>query len=220
MVAGTGCGDAHAGAPSDYPVFKGLATLYVLKIMPDGLAFVPRSAAEFPPRRYASHARQHQIHDRHDFIGKPVFDQRRRQRGTTPQNEVGAVVGLDTADALDDVGAKSVERDPFETFRTVRSDVFHRSIDAVRNRATRGFRPGCRPYIIGAKAEQQIEILPLRGNERVPAYGGSLRCGPIGVRKVTIFVRILDHAVKRDVFENSDRSHEEILTRRSEPPGR
>jgi hypothetical protein len=31
------CGDASA---SNYPVFKGPATLYVLKTMPDGMAFV------------------------------------------------------------------------------------------------------------------------------------------------------------------------------------
>lgn len=98
------------------------------------------------------------------------------QRGTTPQDEVGAVVGLDTADTLDDVGAESFEWAPFETFRALRSDVFRRPIDAVRNRSTRRFRP--------APAEQQIEILPLHGNERVPAHRRSLRRGPIGVREI------------------------------------
>ncbi len=135
---------AHAGASSNYPVFKGPATLYAgrHRFRADELEGARRGSLreEALPR-----AQQHRIDDQQDFIRKPVFEQRRRQRGATPQDEVGAVVGLDAADALDDVGSEGFERAPFETFRTVRSDVFRCPIDAVRHRAARRFWPGFRP---------------------------------------------------------------------------
>ncbi len=37
---------AHAGASSNYPVFKGPSTLYLEKMMPDGIAFVLTSSNE------------------------------------------------------------------------------------------------------------------------------------------------------------------------------
>ena len=51
-----------------------------------------------------------------------MFEQRRCQRGVTPEDKVRAVLQLDAANALDDVRSKAFERAPFKTFRTVGSD--------------------------------------------------------------------------------------------------
>src|SRR5207245_6503796 len=58
------------------------------------------------------------------FIRKPMLEQRRCQRGATREDKVRAVLRLDAANALDDVRSEALERAPFETFRTVGSDIF------------------------------------------------------------------------------------------------
>jgi hypothetical protein len=58
--------------------------------------------------------------DQQDFIRKPMFEQRRYQRGATREGKVRAVLRFDAANALDDVLSKALERTPFKTFRTVR----------------------------------------------------------------------------------------------------
>src|SRR3989442_13102295 len=104
-----------------------------------------------------------------------MFEQRRCQRGATPQDKVRAVLRLDTANALDDVRSKPLERTPFKTFRTVGSDIFCCRIEAVRHRTARRLWPEARPDIVGATAKQQVEALALPGNDRIPA-----RRGPLG----------------------------------------
>src|SRR5690242_14699562 len=51
-------------------------------------------------------AQQYRIDGQQDFIREPMFEQRRCQRGATPEDNVGAVLRLDAADALDDVRSK------------------------------------------------------------------------------------------------------------------
>src|SRR5437762_12575584 len=88
-----------------------------------------------------------------------MFEQRRCQRGATPEDEVRAVLRLDAANALDDVRSKAFERAPFKTLRTVRRDILCCRVEAIRNRAARRLWPVVRPDIVGATAKQQIEPL-------------------------------------------------------------
>src|SRR6266852_6625808 len=81
------------------------------------------SVAGFPPQRTLPRAQQDRIDGQHDFIRKPMFEQRRSQRGATPEDKVRAVLRLDAANALDDVRPQALERTPSKTFRTVRSVV-------------------------------------------------------------------------------------------------
>src|SRR4030095_16338292 len=113
-------------------------------------------------------AQQDRIDDQHDFIRKPMFEQRRCQRGATREDKVRAVLRLDAANALDDVRSKALERAPFKTFRTVCSDKLCCRIEAVRHRTARRLWPEARPAIVGATAKQQIEALALRGHDCLP----------------------------------------------------
>src|SRR5437899_7632226 len=106
-----------------------------------------------------------------------MFEQRRCQRGATPEDKVRAVLRLDSANALDDVRSKALERAPFKTFRAVGRDIFRCRIDAVRHRTARRLWPVARPNIVGATAKQQIEALAMRGEDFVPASGGPIGRG-------------------------------------------
>src|SRR5258705_4110267 len=110
-----------------------------------------------------------------------MFEQRRCQRGATPEDEVRAVLRLDAANALDDVRSKAYERAPFKTFGTVRSDILCCRIEAVRHWAARRLWPEARPDIVGATAKQQIEALALRGRDCLQTRGGPIGCGPVAV---------------------------------------
>src|SRR5438067_3716921 len=136
-----------------------------------------------------------------------MFEQSRRQRGTTPEDKVRAVLRLDAANVLDDVRSKALERTPFKTFRTVRSDIFFCRIEAVRHRTARRLWPEARPDIVGATAKQQIEALALRGEDCISASGGPIGRGPVGVGEIAIIGGVLDHAVQRDVFDDFELSH-------------
>jgi hypothetical protein len=57
-----------------------------------------------------SRAQQGRIDDQQDFIRKPMFEQRRCQRGATREDKGRAVLRLDGANALDDVPSKALER--------------------------------------------------------------------------------------------------------------
>src|ERR1700736_5045374 len=120
-----------------------------------------------------------------------MFEQRRRQRGATPEDKVRAVLRLDAANALDDVRSKALERAPFESFRTVGSDIFCCRIEAVRHRTARRLWAEARPEIVGATAKQQIEALALRGDDCLPASGRPIGCSPVGVGK-SVFAGGLD----------------------------
>lgn len=61
-------------------------------------------------------AQQDRIDDQQDFIRKSMFDQRRCQRGATPEDKVRAILRLDAADVLDNVRSKALERPPFQDF--------------------------------------------------------------------------------------------------------
>src|SRR5580704_5444863 len=95
--------------------------------------------------------------DQQDFIRKPMFEQRRGQRGATPEDKVRAVLRLDAKNAFDDVRSKALERAPFKTFRTMGSDIFCGRIEAVRHRTARRLWPEARPHIVGATAKHEIE---------------------------------------------------------------
>src|SRR5438128_7462441 len=136
-----------------------------------------------------------------------MFEQRRCQRGATPEDKVRAVLRLDAANALDDVRSKALERTPFKTFRTVGSDIFCGRIEAVRHRTARRLWPEARPDIVGAAAKQQIEALALRGEDFVPASGGPIGRGPVAVGEIAVIGGVLDHAVQRDVFDDLELSH-------------
>src|SRR5258706_11998006 len=110
-----------------------------------------------------------------------MFEQRRCQRGATPEDKVRAVLRLDAANALPDVRSKALERAPFKTFRTVGNDIFCCRIEAVRHRTARRFWPEARPDIVGATAKHQIEALALRREDCIPASGGTIGRGPVTV---------------------------------------
>ena len=129
------------------------------------------SVAGSLPNDALPRAQQDRIDDQQDFIRKPMFEQRRCQRGATREDQVRAVLRLDAANALDDVRSKALERAPFKTVRTVGSDVLGCRIEAVRHRTTRRLWPEARPDIVGATPKQQIEALAIRGEDCVPASG-------------------------------------------------
>src|SRR5437667_5171477 len=108
-------------------------------MMPDGVAFVLTSSNERGRgslrKEALPRAQQDRIDGQQDFIRKPVFEQRRCQRGAAPEDEVRAVLRLDAANALDDVRSKAFERAPFKTPRTVRRDILCCRVEAIRNRA-------------------------------------------------------------------------------------
>src|SRR3984957_15403215 len=112
-----------------------------------------------------------------------MFEQRRCQRGATPEDKVRASLRLDAATALDDVRSKALERAPFKAFRTVGNDIFGCRIQAVCHRTARCLWPEARPHIVGATAEQQIEAPAMRGEEFIPASGGPIGHGPVSVGK-------------------------------------
>src|SRR5207253_10354224 len=136
-----------------------------------------------------------------------MFEQRRCQRGATPEDKVRAVLRLDAANALDDVRSNALERAPFKTFRTVGSDKFCCRIEAVRHRTARRLWPEARPDIVGATAKQQIEALALRGDDCVPASGRSIGRGPVAVGEIVVIGGVLDHAVQRNVLHDLELSH-------------
>src|ERR1700756_2238740 len=140
-----------------------------------------------------------------------MFEQRRCQRGATPEDKVRVVLRLDAANALEDVRSEALERAPFKTFRTVGSDIFCCRIEAVRYRTARRLWPVARPEIVGATAKQQIEALAMRGRDCIPASGGPIGRGPVAVGEIAVLAGDLDHAVKRDVFEDLDLSHETLV---------
>ena len=74
------------------------------------------SVAGFPPQRSAPRAQQDRIDHQQDFIRKPMFEQRRCQRGATREHKVRTVLRLDAANALDEVRPNALERAPFKTF--------------------------------------------------------------------------------------------------------
>src|SRR5216683_47501 len=167
--------------------------------------------AGFPPQRTLPRAQQDRIDDQQDFIRKPMFEQRRCQRGATRKDNVRAVLRLDAANALDDVRSEALGRPPFKTFRTVGSDIFCCRIDAVRHRAARRLWPEARPDIVGATAKQQIEALAMRGEDCISAGRGPIGRGPVAVGKIAVIGGVLDHAVQRDVFHDSELSHWSLL---------
>src|SRR5258705_4030441 len=136
-----------------------------------------------------------------------MFEQRRCQRGASPEDKVPAVLRLDAANALDDVRSEALERSPFKTFRTVGSDIFRCCIEAVRHRTARRLWPEARPDIVGATAKQQIEALALRGDDCISASGGPIGRGPVAVGEIAVIGGVLDHAVQRDVFDDFELSH-------------
>src|SRR2546421_8016908 len=136
-----------------------------------------------------------------------MFEQRRCQRGASPEDKVRAAPRLDAANARDQVRSKALERAPFKTVRTVGSHKFCCRIDAVRHRTARRLWPVARPDVVGATAKQQIEALALRGDDCVPTSGGPIGRGPVAVGEIAVIVGVLDHAVQRDVFEDFELSH-------------
>src|SRR5438552_196345 len=136
-----------------------------------------------------------------------MFEQRRCQRGAAREDKVSAVLGLDAANALDDVRSKDLERAPFKTFRTVCRYYICRRIESVRHRTARRHWPEARPDIVGATAKQEIEALAIRGEHCVPASGGPVGRGPVAVGEIAVIGGVLDHAVQRDVFDDCERSH-------------
>src|SRR5436305_13898893 len=113
-----------------------------------------------------------------------MFEQRRCQRGATPEDNVRAVLPLDAANALDDVRSKRLERAPFKTFRAVGSDVLRCRIEAIGKRTARRLWPEARPDIVGATAKQQIEALALRGGDFVPTSGAPIGRCPVAVGEI------------------------------------
>src|SRR5258705_863615 len=136
-----------------------------------------------------------------------MFEQRRSQRGASPENKVRAALRLDSANALDDVRSNALERAPFKTLWTVSSDILRCRIEAVRHRTARRLWPVARPEIVGATAKQQIEALALRSEHRIPAGGRPIGRGPVAVGKIIVIGGMLDHAVQRDVFDDFELSH-------------
>src|SRR5271169_7165148 len=115
-----------------------------------------------------------------------MFEQRRCQRGATPEDKVRAVLRLDAAKALDDVRSKALERAPCKTFRTVGNDIFCCRIEAVRHRTARRLWPEARPHIVGATAKQQIEALAIRGEDCISASGGPIGRVPGAVGEIVV----------------------------------
>jgi hypothetical protein len=98
----------------------------------------------------------------------------------------------------------------------VRSDIFLGRIEAVRHRTARRLWPEVRPGIVGATAKQQIEFLAMRGEECVPASGGTIGCGPVTVGKIAVISGGLEHAVQRDMFHDFELSHLSLRVSRLE----
>jgi hypothetical protein len=101
-------------------------------------------------------------------------------------------------------GPEALRRAPCQTLRTVGRDVLLRRVEAVRHRTARRLRPVARPDVVGATAEQQIEALALRGEDRLPTGGGPVGRGPVAVGEVVVICGVLDHAVQRDVFDDPE----------------
>src|SRR5208282_1199734 len=101
----------------------------------------------------------------------------------------------------------SVERAPFQAFWPVGHHVFLRGVEAIRHRTARCLRPEARKTIVGAPAQQQIELLAIPRKQHLSASRGAIWRRPVTVGKIILIGGGLDHAVQRDVFENSELSH-------------
>ena len=132
-----------------------------------------------------------------------MFEQRRCQRRAAREDQVRAVLRLDAANALDDVRSKALERAPFQAFRPVGRDIFRRRIEAVRHRTARRLRPEARPDIVGSAAKQQIEALAMRREDCIAPSRTAIGRGPVAVGEIAVIGGVLDHAVQRDVFDES-----------------
>lgn len=94
--------------------------------------------------------------------------------------------------------------------RPVGDDEFLCGVQAVRQRIAFGVRPIAGPDIVGAAAQQQIEGLAVRGEDRLADGWIAMRDGPAAVGIVAVFVGAatsLDHAIERHVFEDFDFAH-------------
>jgi hypothetical protein len=77
-----------------------------------------------------------------------------------------------------------------------------------------GLRLEVGPEIVGAASQQQIKAGTLCLGEGVGPRRRSIRGGPSAISEiVTVFARSagLDHAIQRNVFEDSDSSHIGVL---------
>ena len=80
-----------------------------------------------------------------------------------------------------------------------------------------GVRPITAPDIIGSAAQQQIEVVAVSRRDRRSPFGVVMRRHPSAVREAAtaIFFRTtgaLNHAVQRDLFDDSDLSYSGLLS--------
>src|SRR3982751_6026357 len=136
-----------------------------------------------------------------------MLEQRRCQRGASPEDNVPVALRLDAADAFDDVRSNALERTPLETFRAMRGDILLCRVETVHRRTARRLWPETRPDIIGATAEQQIEALAVRHEKCIPAGGSPIRRRPVAVLESVVIRGVLNHAVQRNVLHDLELSH-------------
>ena len=89
-----------------------------------------------------------------------------------------------------------------KTVRPVGRDVFRRRVYSVRQQAFRGGRPKAAPDIVGSATQQQIEIVAVRRDDGLFSSGIVMWRRPSAVA-VVVFLRALNHAVQRDIFDDS-----------------
>src|SRR5580704_17282531 len=90
-------------------------------------------------------------------------------------------------------------------------DVFLRGVEAVSHGTAWRLRPKARKTIVSAPAQQQIELLAIPGKQHLSASRSAIWRRPVAVGKIVFIGGGLDHAIQRDVFENSKLSHCSLL---------
>lgn len=97
-------------------------------------------------------SRKNRIDDQQYFICKNVFEQRRCQRGTSPDDKARAVLRLDAANTIDKVRSDALDIAPFKAVSTVGRDVFRRGVEPIRHWTDWSVWREARPRVVGGTA--------------------------------------------------------------------
>jgi hypothetical protein len=122
-------------------------------------------------------AQQHRIDGEQHLISEPLLEQNRRQCGAAREDEIGAVLRLETAKSLDEVRSNPLERTPGKTLRAVGRDILRRRVEAV---------PIGELGALGQNPDQISYVRRPSSKLKRSPYAASMAARPAGVRYGTV----------------------------------
>src|ERR1051326_1004692 len=109
-----------------------------------------------------------------------------------------------------------LDRPPFKALRPVSRDIFRRCVQTVCHWTLRSFRPKAAEDIVGSTTQQQIESVAVCRDNGFSYRRVVMRCRPSAVLEAGTDIFLwaagcLNHALERDVFDDPDFSHANLL---------